>query len=168
MVFPKEKHTNWLSNTKQSALKMYIRVALYSLSRVFWGGGYFIFYFIFLFVQFTSHLLSPSWSPLPQCSSLLFSSEQVGLSAYSPSLAHQISAELCTSSPTKQPSQKNTSQGQATAFGMASNPLVQNPHEDQAVHLHVCGRPRSRTGSSESESPQGYRLVEYVGLPVKL
>jgi hypothetical protein len=30
MVFPRKEHTNWLFNTKQLALKAYMKVTLYS------------------------------------------------------------------------------------------------------------------------------------------
>jgi hypothetical protein len=34
----------------------------------------------------------------------------------------------------------NISHIQATAFGIAPAPVVQDPHEDQAAHLlHMCG-----------------------------
>ena len=61
----------------------------------------------------------------------------------SPTLTLQDSARLGASSPTKARqgnSDTRTYHIQATAFGIASAPVVQGPHEDQAVHsLHVWG-----------------------------
>jgi hypothetical protein len=36
-VFPREEHTNWLSNAKWSTLKRYLQVALYRLNRLYLG-----------------------------------------------------------------------------------------------------------------------------------
>lgn len=39
----------------------------------------------------------------------------------------------------RQPSWKNISHLQRTAFGIASTPVVRGPREDQAAHLCICG-----------------------------
>ena len=56
------------------------------------------------------------------------------------------------------------SHGQATAFGIASAPVVGDLHEDQAANPACV---YSSVGGSVSETPQGSRLVDSVGLPVE-
>jgi hypothetical protein len=55
----------------------------------------------------------------------------------------QVSARLGAFFPTEvrqnSPAQKNKTHGQATAFGITSAPVVQDPHEGKVENLlHVC------------------------------
>ena len=61
-----------------------------------------------------------------------------------PTLVHQVSERLGTSSPTEarqgSPDLKNISHIEATAFKTAPIPVVQDPHEEQVAHLlHMFG-----------------------------
>ena len=68
---------------------------------------------------------------------------------------------------------ENISHVQTAAFGIASTPVVQDPHEGQAAHLlHMFGWPRSSPCMFfvwwfRLFEPQGCRLVDSVGLPVE-
>jgi hypothetical protein len=69
---------------------------------------------------------------------------------------------LCHGYQKRQPDKKNIPHIQATAFVIASAPVVQNPHEDQAAQLLHMGEGRQTKSSlciffgtwSDSESPK--------------
>jgi hypothetical protein len=97
-------------------------------------------------VHFTSHSLPPSSAPLSQSfpPPLPFSERMGDPSGHPPTIAHPVFVRLGASCP--------TGARQATAFGIAPVPVVQDPQEDQDAYL--CRR-------------QGSKLVESVGLPVE-
>jgi hypothetical protein len=114
------------------------------------------FLFTFFFNSFYIWLTANPPDPPPHTHTQYFPPpillwEDGGLPGYPPTLGHQVYQArhiLSHWGHKRQSSWKNTSHRQATAFGTALIPFVQDPHEDWATHMLRYNPP----GGSVSES----------------
>jgi hypothetical protein len=104
----------------------------------------FFFFFFCLFTLHPAHCPQLQVPPShdPSSFSLPFFSELVRAPGYPPTLTHQVSVRICASSPTE--AHQATQLGEQIPWTgnsfcdspRSSVPVVQDPHEGQAAHLH--------------------------------